>query len=95
VLAGDLVVQFDNIERDGSLIDVETMYNPGAQTVGSYTNIIIAMAAMMKLVGHEARRIIPVHEERLGERFPSRISREGLRVSEICLADGAVSAVRA
>ncbi len=94
VLAGDLVVQFDNIERDGSLIDVETMYNPGAQTVGSYTNIIIAMAAMMKLVGHEARRIIPVHEDRLGERFPSRFSREDLRIAEICLADGAVSAVR-
>lgn len=93
VLAGDLVCQFDNIERDGSLIDVETMYNPGAQTVGSYTNIITALEEMMTLVDYDARRIIPVHEERLVDRFPSRTSKENLRISEICLADGMASVV--
>ncbi|WP_245443920.1 N-acyl homoserine lactonase family protein [Mesorhizobium sp. DCY119] len=93
VLAGDLVSQFDNLEMDGSLIDVPTMYNPGAQTVGSYTNIIVAMEEMMKLVDHDAKRIVPVHEERLAERFPSRLSKEDLRISEICLADGAKSFV--
>jgi len=93
ILAGDLVSQFENVEMDGSLIDVATMYNPGAQTVGSYTNIILAIEEMMKLVDYDARRIIPVHEERLAERFPSRISKENLRISEICLAEGAASIV--
>lgn len=93
VLAGDLVSQFENVEMDGSLIDVERMYNPGAQSVGSYTNIVLAIEEMMKLVGYEARRIIPIHEARLAERFPSRLSREGLTICEICLADGASSVI--
>lgn len=87
ILAGDLVNQFDNIERDGSLIDVETMYNPGAQTVGSFTNIILAIEEMMKLVDYDSRRIIPVHEGRLFDRFPSRTSKEGLQIAEVVLAD--------
>lgn len=93
VLAGDLVSQFENVEMDGSLIDVDRMYNPGAQSAGSYTNIVLAIEDMMKLVGYDARRIIPVHEERLAERFPSRRSNEDLRISEICLAIGATSVV--
>jgi len=93
VLAGDLVCQFDNLVHDGSLIDVDTMYNPGAQTVGSYTNIILAMEEMMKRVDFEDRRIIPIHEQRLGRRFPSRVTAEDLSITEICLADGAASAV--
>ncbi len=94
VLAGDLVSQFENIQMDGSLIDVTSMYNPGAQSVGSYTNIVLAIEAMMKLVDYDASRVIPVHEARLAERFPSRVSSENLTVCEICLADGAGSAVR-
>jgi hypothetical protein len=93
VLAGDLVSQFENIEMDGSLIDVDSMYNPGAQSAGSYTNIILAIEEMMKLVGYDASRIIPVHEDRLAERFPSRESREALTICEICLADGTTSVV--
>ncbi len=46
----------------------------------------------MKEVGYEARRVIPVHE-RIGETFPSRTTKHNLRVSEICLADQASSAV--
>jgi hypothetical protein len=48
---------------------------------------------MVKLVGGETRRVIPIHEERLKDRFPSRISRHGLRISEICLADGEASRI--
>jgi N-acyl homoserine lactone hydrolase len=53
----------------------------------------MATEAMMKEVGYEARRVIPVHEARLGETFPSRTTKHNLRVSEICLADQASSAV--
>ena len=49
--------------------------------------------AMVKSVAYEARRVIPVHEERLKDAFPSRITRHSLRVTEICLADGEVSKV--
>ena len=48
---------------------------------------------MMSQVGYEARRVIPIHEERLNDTFPSRTSKEGLRVTEICLADGEKSKV--
>jgi hypothetical protein len=48
---------------------------------------------MMKQVGYESRRVIPVHEERLKDEFPSRISQNGLRITEICLADEEISKV--
>jgi hypothetical protein len=43
---------------------------------------------MMKAVHYDKHRVVPVHEERLREAFPSRIAKAGLRISEICLADG-------
>lgn len=93
VLAGDLVYVFDNLEASGAVVDVDTMYNPVGLAVGSQTNLVLATEAMMAEVGYEARRVIPVHEERLKDRFPSRITAEGLRISEICLADGERSRV--
>ena len=93
VLAGDLVYQFDNITNDGSVVDVEEMYTPVGLAVGSQTNLILATEEMMSQAGYEARRVIPIHEERLNDTFPSRISKEGLRITEICLADGESSKV--
>lgn len=49
---------------------------------------------MMKQTGYESHRVIPIHEEGLADTFPCRISKEGLRISEICLADGAESFVK-
>ncbi|MCB9948132.1 MAG: N-acyl homoserine lactonase family protein [Rhodospirillaceae bacterium] len=93
VMAGDLVYQFDNIDGDGSSVDVKSMYTPVGLAVGSQMNLILATEEMMKQTGYEARRIIPIHEERLKDRFPSRITADNLRISEICLADGAASLV--
>jgi len=93
VLAGDLVYSFDNIEGSGAVVDVDQMYIPVGLAVGSQTNLVLATEEMMTQAGHEARRVIPVHEERLKDRFPSRITAEGLRVTEICLADGEPSRV--
>jgi hypothetical protein len=70
------------------------MYVPVGLAVGSQENLVMATEAMMKSVGYEARRVIPVHEERLKDRFPSRITSDGLRISEICLVDGEKSRVR-
>jgi N-acyl homoserine lactone hydrolase len=56
--------------------------------------LVMAIEAMTKSVGYEARRVIPIHEERLKDRFPSRITVDGLRISQVCLADGEKSRVR-
>ncbi len=93
ILAGDLVYQFDNLEGDGAVVDVDHMYVPVGLALGSQMNLVLATEEMMKQTGYEARRIIPIHEERLRDAFPSRIAENGLRISEICLADGATSAV--
>ena len=47
----------------------------------------------MKQTGYDDVRVIPIHEEGLTQRFPCRITKDNLRISEICLADGATSAV--
>lgn len=94
VLAGDLVYVFENLEGPGDAVDVDKMYVPVGLAVGSQENLMMATEAMMKTVGYEARRVIPIHEERLKDRFPSRITADGLRISEICLADGETSKVR-
>jgi hypothetical protein len=93
VLAGDLVYVFENIEGSGAAVDVETLYVPVGLAVGSQTNLVLATEEMMKQVGYEPKRVIAIHEERLKDRFPSRTTTEGLRVTEICLADGEKSRV--
>jgi N-acyl homoserine lactone hydrolase len=92
-LAGDLVYVFDNIEGPGGAVDVETMYVPVGLAVGSQQNLVMATEDMMKAVGYDARRVIPIHEERLRDRFPSRITEDGLRITEVCLAEGETSKV--
>lgn len=93
ILAGDLIYDFDNLASDGGAVGVETIYAPVGLGVGSQTNLVLATEAMMKSVDYEARRVIPVHEERLKDVFPSRITRHHLRITEICLADGERSKV--
>lgn len=93
VLAGDLVYVFENLKGPGSAVDVDTMYTPVGLATGSQTNLVLATEEMMKQVGYEDRRVIPIHEERLKDAFPSRITADGLRITEICLADGETSKV--
>lgn len=93
VLAGDLVYQFANLKNDGSVVGVDTMYTPVGLAVGSQLNLILATEEMMKQVGYDDTRVIPIHEEGLSGRFPSRITNNKLRISEICLADGDKSIV--
>src|ERR1700731_2556897 len=83
IRGGDLARVFENIEGPGAVVDVDQMYVPVGLAVGSQENLVMATEAMMKSVGYEARRVIPVHEERLKDRFPSRITADGLRISEI------------
>lgn len=89
VLAGDLVYVFENIEgRNG-----DGKYIPIGLASGSQINLLLATDRMLHMVGEEPRRVIAVHEERLVEEYPSRITGEGLHIVEVTLADGQVSKV--
>jgi N-acyl homoserine lactone hydrolase len=91
VLAGDLVYAYENLGGRGSTAENGNAYLPIGFAIGSQTNLLLATEDMLKAVGHERSRVIPVHEERLKEVFPSRLKAPGLGISEICLADGATS----
>ncbi|MDD1790177.1 N-acyl homoserine lactonase family protein [Burkholderia gladioli] len=94
VLGGDLIYSFNNLENDGAAVDAEKIYNPVGLAVGSQTNLLLATEEMMKAVQYEMKRVIPIHEERLRDVFPSRITGNNLRISEICLAAEHESRVR-
>jgi hypothetical protein len=49
---------------------------------------------MLKAVGGEVKRVIPVHEDRLKETFPSRRTKADLHVVELTLAKGEASRVK-
>jgi len=89
VLRGDLIYVYDNPEGTGP----EKMYEPVGLALGSTTNLVLTTEEIMKSVGFEMKRVIPAHEERLKDVFPSRILPSGLRISEICLARGQKSLV--
>jgi hypothetical protein len=54
---------------------------------------MFASADMLKTVGGEHKRVIPVHEDRLKDTFPSRRTGLGLHVVELTLAKGENSRV--
>jgi N-acyl homoserine lactone hydrolase len=93
VLAGDLIYVYENLSGSGDVVGAEKIFNPVGLAVGGQMNLVLATEAMMQAVNYEERRVIPVHEERLKEVFPSRITKDGLRISEICLADDEPSLV--
>ncbi len=55
--------------------------------------MIMTAERMVKSVGGDVHRVIPPHEERLKDLFPSRITKDGLRITELALADGEKSQV--
>lgn len=94
VLTGDLVYVYENIDGDGAVIGAERMYTPVGVATGSQLNLLMATEEIMKAVNYEKRRVIPVHERRLGDDFPSRKAKAGLAVVEVCLATGEKSRVQ-
>ncbi len=80
-------------EGPRAVVDVDRMHVPLGLAVGSQENLVMATDVMTKSLG-EARRGIPVHEERVRDRFLFRITSDGLRISEACPADGDQSQVR-
>ncbi|HKN05478.1 MAG TPA: hypothetical protein VJY31_16235 [Buttiauxella sp.] len=57
------------------------------------TNLILSSDEMLKAVDYQVKRIVPVHEQRLTEVFPSRMTEAGLFIAEITKADDQLSQV--
>jgi hypothetical protein len=90
IFAGDLLYTYDNLTG----LDKEApQIVPIGLAVGSQSNLIFASAAMLKAVGGEHKRVIPVHEDRLKSTFPSRLTSAGLQVVEITLGADQTSKV--
>ncbi|HVT67479.1 MAG TPA: N-acyl homoserine lactonase family protein [Trebonia sp.] len=87
LLAGDNVYAYENVEGlhgDGILA-------PIGMTTGSAADWLRFADRMLSAVGGDTRRILPFHEGRLWERFPSREYDDGLHLAEISLAPGHAS----
>ena len=76
IFAGDLLYTYDNLT---GLDKDNPQFVPIGLAVGSQSNLIFATAAMLKTVGGEHLRVIPIHEDRLNDMFPSRLSSAGLQ----------------
>src|SRR5580692_4903149 len=91
VFAGDLVYCHENLR--GTDPD-DPQYVPVGLATGSQFTLITTAEEMVKRAHGDHTRVIPVHEERLKDLFPSRITKTGLRITELALADGESSRVR-
>jgi hypothetical protein len=90
VFCGDLAYTQENL-RGHDPKDPE--YIPIGFAMGSQFNLIMKTEEMVKSVGGDITRVVPPHEERLKDLFPSRITKAGLRITELALADGENSQV--
>jgi len=86
VIAGDLVYSYDNIGGTGDGATAGAPYHPIGIAIGSQMNLLLTTESMLQSVGYRRKRIVPVHEERVMQLFPSRQVKPGLSITEICAA---------
>lgn len=91
IFAGDLAYMQENL-RGWKPEDPE--YIPIGFAMGSQFGLLMATEAMVKGVDGDIKRIIPPHEERLKELYPTRITPAGVRITELALAAGEPSRVQ-
>jgi glyoxylase-like metal-dependent hydrolase (beta-lactamase superfamily II) len=87
VLAGDNIYSWDSLD-----LSVSDFARPPGLAVNNVEALLVA-DEMRRTVDGDLRRIIPVHEDRVHEAFPSRLADYGLWVTEVALRDGTVSRV--
>src|SRR6202034_2620689 len=90
VFCGDLAYTVENLRGEDPN---DPQYVPVGLATGSQFNLIMASEAMVKAAGGDASHVIPVHEDRLKDMFPSRLTAANLRIVELALADGEPSLV--
>jgi len=83
VFAGDLVYTHENLVGNNPK---DPEYIPIGFAMGSQSNLIMTTEAMVNHAGGDYTHVIPLHEERLKDFFPSRLTAEGLRIIELALA---------
>jgi N-acyl homoserine lactone hydrolase len=90
VFCGDLAYMVENLRGTDP---ADPQYIPVGLATGSQFNLIMASDAMVKSAGGDVTRVIPVHEDRLKDMFPSRVTSADLRITELALAHGEPSLV--
>jgi glyoxylase-like metal-dependent hydrolase (beta-lactamase superfamily II) len=84
VFAGDLVYKQENMHPE---------IVPIGFAMGSQFNLVMTTDELLEAVDRDPARVIAIHEDRLKDMFPSRINANGIRVTELSLADGEESRV--
>jgi N-acyl homoserine lactone hydrolase len=84
VVPGDVAYVYENI---GGLHGKEPMI-PVGLAQGSQERCLRSTDEMLTLAGDDVDRVLPMHEVRLWDRFPSTRFEDGLHVAEIALAPG-------
>lgn len=77
----------------GGEVEGDLRLRPVGLAMGSMVNLIHSSDEMLKHVGYQIKRLIPVHEQLLPQVFPSRITEAGLQLIEVSLADDDFSRV--
>ena len=83
IFAGDLIYSYANLRGTDP---ADPQFLPIGLAVGSQTNLIFSAEEMVRRVGGEVKRVIPIHDENLRDIFPSRLTEKGLLIHEIALA---------
>ncbi len=90
LFAGDLVYMQENL-RGYKPDDPE--YIPIGFASGSQLKLVMTMEELVKGVDGDINRVIAIHEDRLKDMFPSRLAPNGVRVTQLALADNESSRV--
>jgi N-acyl homoserine lactone hydrolase len=88
-LAGDNVYVYENFEG----VNGDGIFNPIGLVFGSVERCVMTMEDMWQYVGKDVKRVVPFHEEKMWETFPSRLFDDTLHVAELSLAAGEESRV--
>jgi N-acyl homoserine lactone hydrolase len=91
VFAGDLIYSHDNLRGSDP---ADPQYIPVGLATGSQYQLIMTSEDMVRRAGGDYLRVISGHDEALRDLYPSRIASNGLRITELALADGDTSRVR-
>jgi glyoxylase-like metal-dependent hydrolase (beta-lactamase superfamily II) len=89
VLTGDNCYVYENFDGRGG----DGRFVPIGLVFGSVERCVLTMEDMWQAVGGDTTRIVPFHEQKLWEQFPSREFEDSLHVAELALAPGEASRV--
>jgi glyoxylase-like metal-dependent hydrolase (beta-lactamase superfamily II) len=88
VFAGDNLYTWDQLPEAAP----DGMIRPPGLALNNWNSLLIC-DEMLRAAGSDPHRVIPVHEQQIREKYPTRINKWGLAISEISLARGADSKV--